>query len=393
MTTSAVTSLAAPTGAAFAAATPTLAELTTLRVGGPVGAYVEAASEAELVDAVRAADDAGTLVLVLGGGSNVLAADAGFDGVVVRDARRGIDGAGDDACAGASLTVPAGQPWDEVVATAVSEGWMGVEALSGIPGSTGATPVQNVGAYGQEVAETLSSVRVYDRLERRTRMLAVGELGLGYRTSVLKRSLHDATAGGGRTWGPTPRYVVLEVTFQMRLATLSAPVRYPELARLLEVEVGARVPTTRVRDAVLELRRRKGMVLDAADHDTWSAGSFFTNPILTEADAATQLPADAPRYPVTDHTRVAQIGAAAPVVDGVVKTSAAWLISHAGFDKGHTLGAPASLSTKHSLALTNRGGATAADLLALARSVRDGVRDTYGVELVPEPVLVGVSLD
>jgi UDP-N-acetylmuramate dehydrogenase len=332
-------------------------------------------------------------VLVLGGGSNVLAADAGFDGVVVRDARRGLDGEGDDACAGASLTVPAGQPWDEVVATAVSEGWMGVEALSGIPGSTGATPVQNVGAYGQEVAETLSSVRVYDRLERRTRMLAVGELGLGYRTSVLKRSLHDAAAGGGRTWGPTPRHVVLEVTFQLRLATLSAPVRYPELARLLEVEVGARVPATRVRDAVLELRRRKGMVLDAADHDTWSAGSFFTNPILSEADAATGLPADAPRYPVTDHTRIRQIGGAAPVVEGVVKTSAAWLISHAGFDKGYSLGAPASLSTKHSLALTNRGGATAADLLALARSVRDGVRDTYGVELVPEPVLVGVVLD
>ena len=202
MTSSVVTSLAAPAGATFAAGTPTLAELTTLRVGGPVGAYVEAATEAELVDAVRSADDAGTPVLVLGGGSNLLAADAGFDGVVVRDARRGIDGVGDDACAGASLTVPAGQPWDEVVATAVAEGWMGVEALSGIPGSTGATPVQNVGAYGQEVAETLSSVRVYDRLERRTRMLAVGELGLGYRTSVLKRSLADAAAGGGRTGAP-----------------------------------------------------------------------------------------------------------------------------------------------------------------------------------------------
>ncbi|MFD1506503.1 UDP-N-acetylmuramate dehydrogenase [Georgenia yuyongxinii] len=392
MTTSAVTSLAAPAGATFAAGTPTLAELTTLRVGGPVAAYVEASTEAELVDAVRAADDAGTPVLVLGGGSNLLAADAGFDGVVVRDARRGIDGQADSSCAGASLTVPAGQPWDEVVATAVDEGWMGVEALSGIPGSTGATPVQNVGAYGQEVAETLSSVRVYDRLERRTRMLAVGELGLGYRTSVLKRSLTDADDGGGRTWGPTPRYVVLEVTFQMRLATLSAPVRYPELARRLGVDVGARVPATEVREAVLALRGSKGMVLDAADHDTWSAGSFFTNPVMTVSQADAALPPEAPRYPVTDHTRIRQIGAAAPVVDGVVKTSAAWLISRAGFDKGYTLGAPASLSTKHSLALTNRGGATAADLLALARSVRDGVRDTYGVELVPEPVLVGVSL-
>ncbi|WP_405002713.1 UDP-N-acetylmuramate dehydrogenase [Georgenia ruanii] len=392
MTSAPVTSLAAPAGATFAAGTPTLAELTTLRVGGPVAGYVEASTEAELVEAVRGADDAGTPVLVLGGGSNLLAADAGFDGVVVRDARRGLAGQSDSSCAGANLTVPAGQPWDEVVATAVAEGWMGVEALSGIPGSTGATPVQNVGAYGQEVAETLSSVRVYDRLERRTRMLAVGELGLGYRTSVLKRSLTDATAGGGRTWGPTPRFVVLEVSFQMRLATLSAPVRYPELARRLGVDVGARVPAAEVREAVLALRRSKGMVLDATDHDTWSAGSFFTNPILTVAEADAQLPAEAPRYPVTDHTRIGQIGAAAPTVDGLVKTSAAWLISHGGFDKGFGLGAPATLSTKHALALTNRGGATAADLVGLARAVRDGVREAFGITLVPEPVLLGVGL-
>ena len=387
-----VTSLAAPAGAVFAAARPTLAELTTLRVGGPVREYVEAATEAELVDAVRAADDAGAPLLVLGGGSNLLAADAPFDGVVVRDARRGIDGVADSSCAGANLTVPAGQPWDEVVATAVQEGWMGVEALSGIPGSTGATPVQNVGAYGQEVAGTLSSVRVHDRLEHRTRTLAVGELGLGYRTSLLKRSVGDAAAGGGRTWGPTGRYVVLEVRFQMRLATLSAPVRYPELARRLGVDVGARVPAGEVRTAVLELRRGKGMVLDAADHDTWSAGSFFTNPVMTAAQADALLPAGAPRYPVEDHTRVGQIGQRAPVVADLVKTSAAWLISHAGFEKGFGLGAPASLSTKHSLALTNRGGATAEDLLALARAVRDGVERAFGIELVPEPVLVGAAL-
>ncbi|MFH5822038.1 UDP-N-acetylmuramate dehydrogenase [Georgenia sp. AZ-5] len=389
---SAVTSLAAPTGAPFAGATPTLAELTTLRVGGPVASYVEASSEAELVDAVRAADEEGTEVLVLGGGSNLLAADEPFPGLVVRDARRSIEGTADSSCAGAALTVPAGQPWDEVVATAVEHGWMGLEALSGIPGSTGATPVQNVGAYGQEVAETLSSVRVYDRLERRTRMLAVGELGLGYRTSVLKRSLTDPAAGGGRTWGPTPRYVVLEVSFQLRLATLSAPVRYPELARTLGVAVGARVPAGDVRAAVLELRRGKGMVLDGGDHDTWSAGSFFTNPIMPVEEADRLLPAEAPRYAVSDHTRIGQIGAAAPVVEGVVKTSAAWLISHAGFEKGFGLGAPASLSTKHSLAVTNRGGATAADLLALARAVRDGVRDALGIELVPEPVLLGATL-
>ena len=178
----------------------------------------------------------------------------------------------------------------------------------------------------------------------------------------------------------------------MRLATLSAPVRYPELARRLGVEVGARVPATEVREAVLALRGSKGMVLDAADHDTWSAGSFFTNPVMTTAQADAALPAEAPRYPVTDHTRIGQIGAAAPVVDGLVKTSAAWLISHAGFDKGFGLGAPATLSTKHSLALTNRGGATAADLVALARAVQAGVRETFGVELAPEPVLLGVSL-
>lgn len=366
---------------------PTLADLTTLRVGGPVAAYAETHSEAELVDAVRGADEAGTPLLVLGGGSNVLAADAGFDGLVVRDARRGVDGVADSSCAGANVVVPAGQPWDEVVATAVAEGWMGVEALSGIPGSTGATPVQNVGAYGQEVAETLSSVRVYDRLERRTRLLAVGELGLGYRTSLLKRSLTDEA--GGR--GPTGRYVVLDVTFQLRLATLSAPVRYAELARSLGVDVGARVPAAEVREAVLALRRGKGMVLDPEDHDTWSAGSFFTNPVLPVALAEERLPADAPRFPVTDHTAIGQIGGAAPVVEGLVKTSAAWLIAHAGFEKGFGEG-PATLSTKHPLALTNRGSATAADLLALARTVRDGVRDRFGIELVPEPVLVGVEL-
>lgn len=286
----------APAPATVGDAPARLADLTTLRVGGPVRELVDAATEAELVDAVRAADDAGAPVLVLGGGSNLLVSDEGFDGVVVRDARRGIDGVADSSCAGANLVVPAGQPWDEVVATAVAEGWMGVEALSGIPGSTGATPVQNVGAYGQEVAETLSSVRVYDRLEHRTRMLAVGELGLGYRTSILKRSLTDPDAGGGRVWGPTGRYVVLEVSFQLRLASLSAPVRYAELARRLDVAVGDRVPAARVREAVLELRRGKGMVLDDADPDTWSAGSFFTNPVLTTEEADARLPEDAPRF-------------------------------------------------------------------------------------------------
>ncbi len=370
---------------------PTLAELTTLRVGGPVGSLVEASSEAELVAAVRAADESGTPLLVLGGGSNLLAADDGFPGVVVRDLRRGVERRTRYACAGAFVAVPAGQPWDEVVATAVEEGWRGVEALSGIPGSTGATPVQNVGAYGQEVAETLETVRVYDRLTQRTRELVVSELGLGYRTSVLKRSLSDAEAGGGRAWGPTGRYVVLEVGFQLALGSSSAPVRYAELARTLDVELGARVPAARVREAVLELRRGKGMVLDDGDRDTWSAGSFFTNPVLTADRADALLPPDAPRFPVEDRSRPT-FGAAPRTVDGLVKTSAAWLISRAGFERGFGDPQRAALSDKHVLALTNRGQARAADVVDLARTVRDGVRDRFGIELVPEPVLVGLEL-
>jgi len=370
---------------------PTLGELTTLRVGGPVARLVEATTEAELVAAVREADEQGTALLVLGGGSNLLASDDGFDGVVVRDARRGIRTESQYACAGVSITVPAGHPWDDLVATAVAEGWRGVEALSGIPGSTGATPVQNVGAYGQEVAETLEAVRVYDRLEQRTRTLVVSELGLGYRTSVLKRSLTDTRAGGGRTWGPTGRYVVLEVGFQLALGSTSAPVRYAELARALGVELGARAPAADVRHAVLELRRGKGMVLDDADPDTWSAGSFFTNPVLTVEQADALLPPDAPRFPVEDRSRPA-FGATPPTVPGLVKTSAAWLISRSGVERGQGDPGRAAVSSKHVLALTNRGGASAADVVELARTVRDTVRARFGVELVPEPVLLGVSL-
>ncbi|PYF99617.1 UDP-N-acetylmuramate dehydrogenase [Georgenia satyanarayanai] len=370
---------------------PTLGELTTFRVGGPVARLVEATSEADLVDTVREADERGRALLVLGGGSNLLASDDGFDGVVVRDARRGIRTESQYACAGVSITVPAGHPWDDVVATAVAEGWRGVEALSGIPGSTGATPVQNVGAYGQEVAETLETVRVYDRLERRTRTLVVSELGLGYRTSVLKRSLTDTRAGGGRTWGPTGRYVVLEVGFQLALGSTSAPVRYAELARALDVEIGARAPAAEVRRAVLELRRGKGMVLDDADPDSWSAGSFFTNPVLTVEQADALLPPDAPRFPVEDRSRPV-FGATPPAVPGLVKTSAAWLISRAGVERGQGDPRRAAVSGKHVLALTNRGEASAADVVELARTVRDAVRARFGVDLVPEPVLLGVSL-
>lgn len=365
----------------------TFVQLTTFHLGGPIARFEETSTEAELIDAVRGADADGTPLLVLGGGSNILPSDEPFDGLVVRDTRREITGGAPSSCVGALVSAPAGAVWDDLVQFAIASEWMGVEALSGIPGSVGAAPVQNVGAYGQEVAETLASVRVWDRLEGRPRLLALSELQLGYRDSLLKRTLRDQAAGGGRTWGPTGRYVVLQVDFQMRLASLSAPIRYAELARKLGVEVGARVPARDVREAVLELRRSKGMVVDESDHDTWSAGSFFTNPILT-AQEAQALPPDAPRFAVSDHTAIHQIDGAPPVVPGLVKTSAAWLIDHAGFGKGYGLPGPAALSTKHVLALTNRGGATAADVKALAAEVVEGVRKVFGVTLVPEPVVL-----
>lgn len=384
---------------------PTLAELTTLRVGGPADRYVEVHDEAELIATVRAADDAGEPLLVLGGGSNLLVADEGFGGVVVRDLRQGVVVDAQDSCGGASFTAPAGQDWDALVARAVAEEWVGVEALSGIPGTVGAAPVQNVGAYGQEVAGVVSTVRVWDRERGRVRTLALGELGFGYRTSVLKRSMHVGEGGAGPDgdasgpWYPSPRWVVLEVGFQTRLGSLSAPVAYPELARRLGVQVGERAPMADVRDAVLALRAGKGMLLDgdpdAPDHDRWSAGSFFTNPVVP-ADEADELPPEAPRYPVRSATPSRTTGPSLGEVDPtLVKTSAAWLIEHAGFGKGygvHGTSSPATLSTRHTLALTNRGGASAADVLELARAVRDGVLDAFGVELVPEPVLVGASL-
>ncbi len=337
-----------------------LADLTTLRVGGPAARVVEARDEATLVAAVAEADAAGGPVLLVAGGSNLLVADEGFAGTVVRVLTRGVRVESQDACSGATVRVAAGEPWDDLVAHAVAQGWAGVEALSGIPGSTGATPVQNVGAYGQEVAQTVASVRTYDRLLRGVRTFPASECRFGYRSSRFK-----ADPG---------RFVVLDVTFQLRLGDLGSPVGYAELARALGVEVGERAPLAAVREAVLVLRRGKGMVLDDPDPDTWSAGSFFTNPVLP-ADA--ELPEGAPRFPAPD---------------GGVKTSAAWLIEHAGFGKGFGLPGPASLSTKHTLALTNRGDATAADLVALARTVRDGVRDRFGITLENEPVLVGLEL-
>ena len=340
-----------------------LADHTTLRIGGAARTWLEPQTEADLIDAVRTADDAGQPLLVLGGGSNVVVADAGFDGTVVHTGGlRGIRADDVAACSGAFISVAAGEPWDAFVATTIGSGQVGVEALSGIPGLVGATPIQNVGAYGQEVAQTIARVRVYDRQERRVVTRSAVECHFGYRTSVFK-TFPD-------------RFVVLTVSFQFRLGTLSAPIRYTELARALGIAPGDRAPIAEVREAVLALRRSKGMVVDPDDRDTWSAGSFFTNPVVDGA-LADGLPTEAPRYPQPD---------------GRVKTSAAWLIEHAGFSRGFGAGL-ARLSTKHTLAITNRGGATATDVMALAREIRDGVEHAYGVRLVPEPVLVGLALD
>ena len=344
---------------------PLLADHTTLRLGGPARRWVTARTEDDLVAAVTAADDADEPVLVLGGGSNLVVADEGFAGTVVEVATRGVhsDVEGDDpTCGGAMVTVAAGESWDGFVATAVERGWVGVEALSGIPGSVGATPIQNVGAYGQDVSQTIAQVRVWDRVLRGFRTFAHADCGFGYRHSRFK-----ADPG---------RHVVVSVTFQLRLGTLGAPVAYAELARALSVDLGARAPLADVRAAVLALRAGKGMVLDDADPDTWSAGSFFTNPVLDPAD----VPDGAPAWPQED---------------GTVKTSAAWLIEHAGLGRGwgaEVTGGRATLSTKHTLALTNRGGASTADLLVLAREVRDRVEQRFGVRLVNEPVLVGCEL-
>ncbi|MCX5212325.1 UDP-N-acetylmuramate dehydrogenase [Kitasatospora sp. NBC_00240] len=338
-----------------------LAPLTTLRLGGPARRLVTATTDAEVVAAVREADAAGEPLLVLGGGSNLVIGDAGFDGTVLRIATTGF------ALDGTALELAAGEVWADAVARTVDKGLAGVEFLAGIPGSAGATPVQNVGAYGQEVSTGITEVVAYDRRAGGSITLTGAECGFSYRHSRFKAD--------------PERYVVLRVRFALEdNGGLSTPVRYAETARHLGVEVGDRVDLTAARDAVLRLRAGKGMVLDAADHDTWSAGSFFTNPILTAdqyADFQARLAGrPAPAYPAPD---------------GCTKTSAAWLIDQAGFGKGYGSG-PATLSTKHTLALTNRGAATAGDLLTLAREIRDGVRAAFGVELVNEPVMVGVQL-
>jgi UDP-N-acetylmuramate dehydrogenase len=375
-----------------------LAGYTTLGLGGPARRFAEAPDDAELIAQVRAADERGEPLLVLGGGSNLVVADEGFPGIVVHVATRGIRHEPDGESV--LLTVAAGEDWDPVVAGAVAGGLAGLECLAGIPGLTGATPIQNVGAYGQEVAQTLVTVRAYDRDRREVAHLPAADCGFGYRTSAFKRSLRpDGGTRGGLPGPVTGRFVVLGVTFRLARSPLSAPVRYGELARALGIREGGRAPLAEARSAVLALRRGKGMVLDPADPDTRSAGSFFTNPVLDLAGfAALERAVAAACGPGVQVPRF-------PAGPGRVKVPAAWLIERAGFAKGYPGGTVpagavparavpggARISAKHTLALVNPGGATTAGLLVLAGEIADGVRKAFGVDLAAEPVLVGTAL-
>jgi UDP-N-acetylmuramate dehydrogenase len=325
-----------------------LAELTTLRVGGTPKSLLVATTEAEIIDAVTNYPDA----LILGGGSNVIVRDD-FHGDVIKIETSGFEN-DESACAGAWVTVAAGHNWNDFVSTAIVNGWTGIEGLAGIPGTVGATPIQNVGAYGQSVSDTIAQVRAWNKKTKSVDTIFATDCEFGYRTSIFK-SQPD-------TW------VILSVTFQLPLGTMSAPIAYNELAAKLNVELGDRVTTSNLQAAVLELRSGKGMVLDSADHDTWSVGSFFMNPRVAIA------PENAPNW---------------PEADGTVKVSAAWLIEQAGFNKGFTLNGRAALSSKHTLAITNRGNATSADISELADHIVQGVKTKYDIELKPEATFIG----
>lgn len=420
---------------------PTLAQLTTIGTGGRVADFRRTDTEGEFLDSIKEADAHQIPLLILGGGSNLFANDTDFPGMVLQDGRQGVKVAEDSACGGAIVRAPAGQPWDEFVCACIDNDQAGLESLSGIPGTVGAGPVQNVGAYGYEVSQTLSAVKVYDRLLQGCRKLPAGSLLLGYRTSVIKRSLTQVEAGGGRTWGPSGRFIVLEAEFQLSHASLSLPIKYSGLAARLGVNLGTRVDLRELREAVLGLRREKGMVLDPGDPDTYSCGSFFTNPIIGLKQAES-LPAAAPRWPVYDLGLTNPVTGKAPQLADRVKVSAAWLIEQAGFPRGFQLpdrgecGSSAGLSTKHVLALTNRvarpGGGTlgeplnagrpqgnwreeefrftesagshkevsssgsltsidgsAAAVYRLCQHIQLEVAKHFGVDLVPEPVLLG----
>ena len=337
-----------------------LRDYTTLHIGGPAKKFLHATTEAELINAVSAADSAGEQVLIIGGGSNVLVGDEGFSGTVIRVETKGNSYAV-DACSGGMISVAAGEDWDEFVEWIIGKGFAGVETLSGIPGTVGASPIQNIGAYGHEVSEVIARVRTWDRKAGELKTLSNTECEFAYRTSKFKKE--------------KDRYVVLEVTFQLRQGEMSLPIAYKELADYLGVELGARALVSDVRKAVLELRSRKGMVINKKDHDTWSAGSFFVNPIVDAAIAA-KLPSDAPKWPQSD---------------GRVKLSAAWLMEQSGVNKGSAHNG-AGVSSKHVLALVNNGSATSADMVELARSAKAAVREKFGIELEPEVRFVGCDL-
>ena len=334
-----------------------LAKFTTLGVGGPAAKIILAKTEDELISAVKAADNSGEPLLILGGGSNVLISDNGFAGTVIK-----VETSGNsfeiDACSGGTLTVSAGTDWDEFVAFTIEKGLANLESLSGIPGTVGGSPIQNIGAYGHEVSEVIARVRTFDRKQQEVKTFTASQCGFGYRNSIFKTEAN--------------RYVILEVTFQLRLGEESLPIGYVELAKELGVEIGARVAITKVRDAVLKLRSAKGMLIGEGIK---SAGSFFMNPIL-DKQIADELPSDAPRWQMSD---------------GRVKTSAAWLMEHAGVSKGDQI-AGAQISPKHVLALSNAGDATAKDLIALAKSAQEKVRGKFGITLQAEVQLVGLSL-
>lgn len=356
--------------------TPLLSQMTTTGVGGPARTLVRATTEDEIIAAVSGADARAERLLIIAGGSNLVIDDAGYDGTVLHIESRGVEIAGESADGRVRVDIAAGHPWDNAVAQTLSAGLSGLEALSGIPGSAGATPVQNVGAYGAEVAHSLLEVRVYERATGRSTVLGNADLDFGYRDSLLKRTTVEGS----------PEFVVLSVSFALERRPDSAPVRYKELANSLGVEAGERADSGAVRTKVLDLRASKGMVFDPSDRDTYSTGSFFTNPIV-DASLLETLPEGAPNFPAAE--------------PGKVKLSAAWLIDRAGFGKGYGLlgtagetvaGGRASLSSKHTLAITNRGGAGSEDILAIARAVRAGVKVRFGIELHNEPLLIGCSL-
>ena len=335
-----------------------LSKYTSLRVGGPATKIVHVSTEAQIIAAIEEAGD--TPILIMGGGTNVLIADKGFDGTVIRISNNSVQSEV-DACSGATLTIGAGEDWDLFVQTTIDSGFAGLETLSGIPGTVGAAPIQNIGAYGHEVSEFITRVRTYDRQEKAIKTFTNSECEFSYRNSHFK-----AHPG---------RYVVLEVQFQIRIGEESDPITYLELARKLGVQLGDKAPVVATREAVLELRASKGMLLSVDDHDSWSAGSFFTNPIISQ-QAADALPDAAPKW---------------PLIDGRVKISAAWLIENAGMHKGDEVGG-ARISTKHVLALTNSGDATASDIAELAKRARDHVKAKFGITLEAEVNLVGVEI-